>query len=85
MSGEDLSYLVGRHTTWIGSEEIMLRDTEVVILAVDNDDPSAPGRRACWVRNWPSQRDFPVYRSCDLCDLNVDWAPLTPPPPRSTE
>ncbi|MBB3980117.1 hypothetical protein GGQ64_005364 [Rhizobium azooxidifex] len=56
---------------WVGEEGSFPKDAPVTILAVDNDDPDVPARRAAWVRYWPEGRDFPRYRSCDMCDLEV--------------
>lgn len=56
---------------WRGDDKILREGSEVVILAFDPTDPNVPARMACWVRHWPEHRDFPVYRSCDLSDLEV--------------
>lgn len=60
----------GSTAKWAGDSEILPVGAEVVILATDYDDPSVPARRACWVRCWPDNRDFPRYRSCDLSELS---------------
>lgn len=55
--------------TWAGDEDILNPGSPVEILKTDTDDPSVPARRACWIRHWPENREYPVYRSCDLSDL----------------
>lgn len=67
---------------WAGDDRLP-SGCDVAILAVDCDDPSVPARMACWVRHWPAGRDYPVYRSCDLCDLDLtdEQMGLLPPPP----
>lgn len=54
---------------WAGDSTKLQVGAEVTILATDHSDPST--RKACWIRYWPAERDFPVYRSCDLADLEV--------------
>ncbi len=42
--------------------------TEVTVLCIDEEDP-AISRKACWVRHWPEDQDYPRYASCDVTDL----------------
>lgn len=65
-----MSDYVGRIAKWAGDRDILWAGVEVKILAVDDDDPDVEARRACWVRHWPEGRDFPMYRSCELADLD---------------
>lgn len=60
---------------WVGDPEIIPIGEEVTILAVDWTDPDT--RKACWIRWWPEIREYPIYRSCDLSDINRDGANLT--------
>ena len=60
----------GSRAKWDGSAEVLPVGVDVLILATDDDDPSLPARRACWIRYWPDNRDFPRYRSCDLSELS---------------
>lgn len=60
---------------WTGDSTILPSGADVTVVAVDNDDPSVPARRAAWVRYWPGNRDYPMYRSCDLSDLDLPTAP----------
>lgn len=34
-------------------------------------DSGVPARTACWIRYWPEHADHPVFRSCDLADLDL--------------
>lgn len=62
-----------RTATWTGDENILPLGVRVDVLATD---PACPdGRGAAWVRWWGF--DHPMYRSCDLADLEgveeSDW------------
>lgn len=64
---------------WRGDNTILYENSEVTVLAYDPADPSQ--RKACWIRHWPDKRDFPVYRSCDVTDLDIvsgDLSALSP-------
>lgn len=55
---------------WVGDDRLH-ENSEVEILASDPADPNVPARMAIWVRSWPEARSHPVYRSCDLCDVEL--------------
>lgn len=55
---------------WVGDGDVLPPDEDVLVLAVDEEDPSVPARRACWVRYWRADLRSPMYRSCDLSDLD---------------
>jgi hypothetical protein len=55
---------------WTGDDRLP-DGSRVEILACDPEDPSVSARMAIWIRRWPKERDFPVYRSCDLSDVEI--------------
>ena len=55
---------------WIGDPQILIAGSTVAILAIDPNDPSPA--KACWIRHWEVSDYFPRYRSCDLCDIEID-------------
>jgi hypothetical protein len=78
---EKLAKYEGRRRVakWAGDPTVLYPNADVEILAEDGTDPSVPARRACWIRYWPSSRDFPAYRSCDLSDLDFEEDPAAFP------
>lgn len=65
---------------WAGDSNVLRVGWLVEVLASDplpaeiingHQMPRLPGRTACWVRFWPNGRDAPIYRSCDLNDLEL--------------
>ena len=57
---------------WIGDEKILPEGAEVTILATDPDDPDARfGRGACWIKWLLDGFDAPMYRSCNMDDLEI--------------
>lgn len=64
----------GTLARWAGDDDILPSGVVVQVLATD---PACPDRRgAAWVRWWPTPRDHPAYRSCDLTDLDFDTAEM---------
>lgn len=67
---------------WSG-DDWLETGTPVEILAVDEAGRYSPlgyagvfVRTACWIRHWPDADHMPVYRSCDLAELECDDATL---------
>jgi hypothetical protein len=63
---------------WRGDSDVLQNGSEVEVLASDpagrfgrDGTQEVPARTACWIRHWPARKDYPQYRSCDLCDLEV--------------
>lgn len=56
---------------WRGDDRLP-KEAAVTVMAFDPQDPDVPARMAVWVRHWPEDRDYPVYRSCDLSDIKLD-------------
>jgi len=65
---------------WAGDSTVLGTGWRVEVLASDplpgeiidgHQLPRLPGRTACWIRFWPDGRDAPMYRSCDLFDLEL--------------
>jgi hypothetical protein len=75
---------------WHGDNDVLRAGSVVEVLASDptgtlcrDGIAEVPARTACWVRYWPTQRDYPKYRSCDLADLELsdeDFDRLAEPP-----
>jgi hypothetical protein len=68
---------------WVGDSDILGVGWPVEVLASDprpaevldgHTLPRLRGRTACWVRCLPEGRDSPMYRSCDLWDLDLSDA-----------
>ena len=69
--------------TWQGDSEVLGRGWPVEVLASDplpgevingHQLPRLRGRTACWIRCYGpagEERRSPMYRSCDLCDLDI--------------
>lgn len=70
---EERNIQVGDESQWFGSDNALPKGAVVKILAIDPECPDERG--ACWVRYWPEGRDFPKYRSLDMCDLSRDSRP----------
>jgi len=74
------------NAVWCGDSHILEPGWEVEVLASDPDGcmprggpMTIPARTACWIRYWPENERFPMYRSCDLADLELsdkDFAAL---------
>lgn len=57
---------------WIGDSKILPDGVEVTILATDPDDPDARfGRQACWIKCLADGFEAPMYRSCNMDDLEI--------------
>jgi hypothetical protein len=65
---------------WAGDSTVLGTGWRVEVLASDplpgeiidgHQLPRLLGRTACWIRFWPDGRDAPMYRSCDLFDLEL--------------
>lgn len=70
MTDTDRAPTAGEYAIWHGTDGCLPNGARVLVLAID---PECPDERApCWVRHWPEGRDFPKYRSIDLCDLSLD-------------
>jgi hypothetical protein len=65
---------------WVGDPAILPANCVVLLMATDPEDPNVEARRACWVRYWPTGRDYPMYRSCDQSDLEPLDSALTQTP-----
>jgi hypothetical protein len=67
--------------TWVGDPKIMYANAAVEVLASDPNGVRPRhwsegeylifARTACWIRHWPADSDYPEYRSCDMCDLEL--------------
>jgi hypothetical protein len=66
--------------TWAGESAVLWPGSVVEVLMSDPlpgevidgyQTMRLPGRTACWVRYWPDRQYGPLYRSCDLCDLEM--------------
>lgn len=57
---------------WNGDPKILPEGVEVTILATDPDDPDARfGRQACWIKWLMDGFEAPMYRSCNMDDLEI--------------
>lgn len=66
-----------------GGDDWLETGAPVEILAVDEAGRHSPlgytgvfATVACWVRHWPDADHMPVYRSCELTELECDDAAL---------
>lgn len=65
---------------WKGDPKILPDGVEVTILAVDPDDPDTQfGRQACWIKWLMEGFTAPMYRSCNMDDLEFEKPPTDIP------
>lgn len=78
-SGGERAIALEEAAVWRGGSKILPDGARVTILAADPAGRSkhdVPARTACWIRYQREGGEYPMYRSCDLADLEVREATI---------